>query len=174
MSNKSGINYNEMHKLNIENLFSSKGGVKPHTNGKLDINTLFKKCEKVNDNFVFDSEILLESIKIKKQKILDCHLSIFKTCCESIISANSSGITDIIHEIPEHVPDVLDFNSKKCLVFIKNKLREQKISSTLLTNTRIFITWNDLEEKINADKDEKSSKSSSEENISNYDNKNSY
>jgi len=171
MSNKNSINYNELQKLNIENLFSSKAGNKPHTNGKLDINTLFKKCEKINNKFVFDSEVLLESIKLKKQKIADCHLSIFKTCCESIITANSSGITDIIHEIPEHVPDVLDFDAKKCLSFIKDKLQEQKISCLILTQTRIFITWNNLEEKINAVKDEKSS---SEENISNDNNKNTY
>lgn len=171
MASKNGINYGELQKLNIQNLFSLKSGNKPHTNGKLDINTLFGKYEKPTDNFVFDSDVLLDNIKAKKQKINNCHSRIFKTCCESIMSANSSGITDIIHEIPEHVPDVLDFNSRNCLVYIKEKLHEQKISTSILSNTKIFITWQDLEKKKSI-KDE--DKSSSEENISNDNNKNSY
>lgn len=175
-NSKKHTNHHELDALNIENLFTPADGTKPHTNGKLDINTLFGKKHNDNENFEFDSEILLESIKKKKQKLNECHYSMYKSCCDAIMMANKSGITDIVHNIPENVPDVMIFKPLECLRFMKDKLEEQNISCRILSKTSIFITWHNIEEKIKAKKKEldRHSTSSSYENVSKYDDKNSY
>ena len=45
MSKNKKDDYTKMslNNLNIENLFVSEDGTRPHTNGKIDIETLFKK-----------------------------------------------------------------------------------------------------------------------------------
>jgi len=142
------IDSRELEKLNIENLFSTSDDTKPYTNGKLDIDTLFGKNSRDDKNFTFDSQILLNGVKKRRQKLKEYCSDTYKTCCETIISANNSGLTDIIFEVPEIVPDCLDYKPLECLKYIENKLKEQKISDIILSPTKIFITWNNLESKI--------------------------
>ena len=135
-----------LERLNIENLFSNDLN-KPITNGRLDINTLFKKS--IDDDKVeFKSEILLNTIHKKREKINKTYNMIYKSCCDKIVSANSAGITDIIHEIPIVVQECIGYNSLDCLIFIQNKLQEQSILTKLLTKSKIFITWNALEKHL--------------------------
>ena len=146
---KEHINFKGLENLNIENLFTTNYGNKPHTDGKLDINTLFRNNSKNSKNYSFDSQVLLDGVKKRRQKVKECYSSTYKTCCETIISANNSGLTDIIFEIPEIIPDCLDFIPYECLKYIEEKLKEQKVACLILSKIRIFITWNNIEEKIN-------------------------
>jgi hypothetical protein len=148
-------------KLNIENLFSSDG-IRPHTNGKIDIETLFKK-NNTNEDFDFDPHMLLSTIKKKRKKMKECYDEIFKSCCDTILSADKSGITDIIYEVPHYVPECSNYNTDDCIKILKNKLNEQKLSCLKLNKTKIFITWSNLEEKL-----------SSNENIEQDDDKHTY
>ena len=141
MSNE---NKREFKGLNIENLFSSKGTM-PHTNGKLDINTLFNKTS--NDNYSFDSDILLNGVRKRKHKLTETYADIYKGCCELITTASNTGATDIYYDAPDHVIDCTDYDSLECLKHIKDKLLEQNISTVILSRKKIFITWYDLEEK---------------------------
>lgn len=136
--------------LNIENLFSSKD-CKPQSNGKLDINTLFKN--NIDDSFVFDSDILLNGVRKRKLKLEDTHADIFKGCCRTITSANEAGITDIFYEVPADVIECIDYDPKVCMKYVKDKLNEHNISSLIIekSKTKMFITWKDLEKRL-ADK----------------------
>ena len=63
---KSGFIPIAFNKLNIENLFSSDG-VKPYTNGKIDIETLFKTEEQQQNDF--DPKMLTKELAYsRKQK----------------------------------------------------------------------------------------------------------
>ena len=139
--------------FNIENLFSSNES-KPYTNGKLDINTLFKNNLQ-DSNFVFDSDTLLNGVRKRKVKLEDTHIDIFKGCCRTITSANDTGITDIFYEVPENIIECIDYDPKICMKFIKEKLNEHNISSLIIkkSRTKMFITWKDLEKKL-AEKEE--------------------
>jgi hypothetical protein len=149
MSNKKIHVYpRELEKLNIENLFTTGDENRPYTDGKLDIETLFGKNSRDDKNFTFDSQVLLDGVKKRRQKLKEYCSDTYKTCCETIISANNAGLTDIIFEIPEIVPDCLDYKPLECLKYIEGKLKEQKISDIILSHSRIFITWNNLESKI--------------------------
>ena len=138
----------ELEQLNIENLFTGKHGMKPYTNGKLDINTLFRKNIGGSNDVPFNAQVLLEGVKKKKQKIRECYENIYKNCCDTIMSANKVGLTDIIFEIPNNVPECMEYKPIDCIKNIQIKLREQKISCFILSLFRIFISWNDFEEQI--------------------------
>ena len=142
------IDTRELEKLNIQNLFTIGEDTKPYIDGKLDINTLFCDNMKNNKDYKFNSSVLLNGVKKRRQKMKEYCSETFKTCCDTIVSANNSGLTDIIYEIPETVPDCLDYKPNECLNFIEQKLKEQKIGTLTLSKTKIFITWNNLEEKI--------------------------
>ena len=145
---KNNINYKDLEKLNIINLFTSTDGIHPHTNGKLDIETLFKKNPKHDKDFIFDPYVLLNNVKKKRQKLIECYFGVFKSCCTTILSADKYGITDIIFEVPFNIPECLDYKSEDCLESIKKKLNNNGISCLKLNKSRIFITWNNLEEKL--------------------------
>ena len=146
-NNSININFKDLEGLNIENLFPSNDGTRTHTSGKLDINTLFDNQDNTN-NFSFDSRTLLEGIKRKREKLMKCNQGFYKSCCDTIISANRLGKTDITFEIPRFVPDCQNFKSRDCLLFIKNKLNEQYVSCSILSDIVIFVTWNDIEQKL--------------------------
>jgi len=152
MSKKDTHDKSSLEKLNIENLFSSDG-VKPHTNGKIDINTLFKKTDKKED-VDFDAYMLLNTVKKKKKKIIDCHHEIFRSCCETILSVDKSGLTDMIYEVPHFVPECPNYDAEACVDVLKNKIKEQKLSCLKINRTRLFITWNNLEDKLKSNSDE--------------------
>lgn len=178
----SSNNSHKLKSLNIANLFGGDGNA-PHTNGKLDINTLFIKKNSVTE-FSFDSDILLKGVRKRKLKVTETHANIYKGCCEIVTTASGTGATDIIYEVPDHVIECTDYDPYECLKFIKEKLMEQNISTHILTRKKIFITWHDLEEKINQkeeeiiqleknsfDYDKHNSNLSSNENVNKYNDK---
>lgn len=154
MSKSQRIDFGELRKLNIGNLFETNDGSKPYLNGNLDINTLFTKNTTDLKDFSFDSQNLLDGIKKRRKKTDDYYMETYRTCCATISSANDSGLVDILFDVPDYVPECIDYKPKKCLNFIREKLEEQKISSLILSESRIFITWSNLEEKLLASEKE--------------------
>lgn len=143
-------NYNGLEKLNIERLFSSKG-IKPITGGNIDIQTLFQKKSQ-GENFTLDTSVLLSNVIKKRKKVNECYGNIFRSCCDTIISANNSDLVDIIFEIPSYIPDCLEYNICDCLNFIKDRLSKDNISFLTLNKTKLFITWKTLLSEENIDK----------------------
>jgi hypothetical protein len=147
MSNKISRK-NNLDKLNIENLFSIRTNNKRFTNGKLDINTLFKRKVQTEEDVEFNSEVLLDSINKKREKMKEVHINLYKNCCDKIITANSSGVTDIIYEIPITIPECIGFDSFNCLKYIQNKLYDNCITSLIITQNKIFLSWVNIEKKL--------------------------
>ena len=167
MSKKS-FNFKGLEKLNTQTLFCNGNNI-PHTNGKLDIETLFQKKSINIKDYSFDSTILLNGIKQRKERLQEYYINMYKSCCDAITSANKSGITDILHAVPESVSEILDYDSLECMQYIKNKLNEQKISSTIWDKNKLFITWASLEKKINNERELLSKKDIDEDNDENSD-----
>lgn len=136
----------DFDKLNIVNLFSTQSGNAPHTNGKLDINTLFGKNINSKDEFIFDSNMLLNNAKKRKQQLDDCYFSHYKSCCDNITSASNDGRDNVIVSIPEIDHSCIGYNSLDCLKLIEDKLQEQSIECARIKNskTKIFVTWKEL------------------------------
>lgn len=138
---------NNFKNINIKNLFSTEKSV-PHTNGKLDINTLF--APKFKKDFEVDPTILLTG-GIKRKKTLDeCYINIYQTCWNTIVQADQSGITDIIFEIPDRV-NCLGFSYSECLNIIEKNLiavSQNGIKCKPLNEKRLFITWHGIENVI--------------------------
>lgn len=137
-------NSHSLKRINIENLFATETNV-PHTNGKLDIQTLFASKDK--KDFVVDPKILLEGGIKRKKTLEECYINIYKTCWETICKADKSGITDIIFEVPEPV-NCLGYSSAECLnILEKNLMAVSKngIKCNPLNDKQIFITWFGIE-----------------------------
>jgi hypothetical protein len=146
MNEKKNDDGSSFSKLNVENLFSSKRGKKLQSKGKLDIKTLFRKQK--NEDQSFDSSILLENITKRKKRLDEKYIEIFRLCRDKIIAANSAGITDILYEVPEFVPECQNYNSFESMNLIIEKLNDQQLSCMIINNRMIFISWHDLENKL--------------------------
>jgi hypothetical protein len=151
--------------LNIENLFSSSTTV-PTTNGKFDINTLFKNNGE--NKFEFNPTTLLNRNKKRKLNLETTFFNIFKECCKSITSANDIGLTDLFYNVPPNIIECIDYDTLKCMQYLQIELEKYHISSLIMENSKnkLFITWNNLEEKLtNNNLEEKlTTKSNLEEN----------
>lgn len=151
-SKEGRFNAHNLRSINIQNLFGTDINT-PCTNGKLDIDTLFKKNTKDTD-YQFDSDVLLLGVKRRKKKLLETHTNIYKQCCEIITKASDAGMTDLLFEVPDNVFDCIDYSPHECLKHIRDKLAEQQISCYIKSKKKIFITWHSLEEKLSKREEE--------------------
>jgi hypothetical protein len=134
-----------MSNFNLETLFPSKNSIK-NKNGKLDLNTLFKSTE--NENYEFDSSILLKNKELIEKKLEKCYMKYFVSCCDKIKVANEHGIVDIFFQVSDFIPEITEYKPLNCLLFIQNKLNLQSIDTHIYSNNTLFITWSNLESKI--------------------------
>jgi hypothetical protein len=156
-------NVRDLRKINIENLFSTDAN-KPHTNGKLDINTLFASKKSVND-FVIDPKILLTGGIKRKRMLEECYINIYKTCWDTIVQADKSGTTDIIFEVPD-APNCLGYSTLECITIIEKNLMSISNNGIIcnpINERRLFITWYNIEKSLLA----------SDKNINEHDDNNS-
>lgn len=150
--NKTHLNVKNLKSINIENLFGGDTGI-TQKKSKLDINTLFKKNE-TDEDYQFCSDVLLKGVKQRKKKLIETHSNIYKTCCDIITKASDAGMTDILFEVPDNVFDCIDYSPHECLLYIRDKLIEQHISTCIRPNKKMFITWHSLEKRLTQRDDE--------------------
>jgi hypothetical protein len=139
---------NNLSNFSIENLFSDKkNGTIPNFTGHIDIKTLFQN-DNDNQNFDFDSKILLNSIYEKRDKLQKYYESILKKCWETIKYANKLGYTEITYEIPKF-SEYIGYSCRECIENLKKKLEEKKFDVIKINSRSISISWRQLENKIN-------------------------
>lgn len=109
----------------------------------MSIDTLFRK----NDSYNFDSKILLNTVHERKKKLDECYTAIYKKCCNQITDADKLLLTHIEYDVPVW-SDYINYSCKDCIEFIKNKLEEQKLNVFVISKTKLYISWHDLEQKI--------------------------
>jgi hypothetical protein len=130
--------------ISLEGLFpSDKKKMEDTGYGKIDIDTLFRTQ---NDDFDFDSTVLLDRIQKNRDSLRICYNNIYKKCCEMIIKANNDGFDKIKYVIPQF-SELQGYSCKDCLFYIKNKLTDQSIETKIISRTEIIIQWSNLENK---------------------------
>jgi len=113
---------------------------------KITVDTLFKK----NDSYDFDSRVLLNTIHERKKKLNECYTAIFKKCGEQIKATDKLLLTHIEYVIPVW-SEYHNYSCKDCIEFIKNKLTEHKLNVFVMSKTKLYISWDDLEQKVEAE-----------------------
>jgi hypothetical protein len=111
-----------------------------------DIDTLFNNKDETD--IIFDSHTLLKNTEEIKKKLDKYYNKSFKECCKIIKIANNHNITDTIFDVSAYSNDCYEYKSSDCLLFIENKLNEQSIDTYIINETKIFITWKNLEQKL--------------------------
>ena len=135
-----------LHNLTIDNLMPAKNNVN-YSNGKLDISCI-SRDKFINDvpEKEFDSDVLLKNIKKRRLEIRNTYVKCYNLCCEKILDAENTGLTDLIFKLPETT--FIDFNGCKdidIIDYIAKKLKQNKLDVLIMKNDTIFITWKFIE-----------------------------
>lgn len=135
-----------MDKLNIsvDTLFPSAKTVS--TNGKLDVNTLFGS-QTDDPDIMFDANKLIERIKKRRDIKLNCYMKMLKYCHTRIMEADNFQESDIIFTTIDIMPNCKEFVPRECIEYISTKLRNDHFDTLIISDTSLFITWNDIELK---------------------------
>ena len=140
-----------MNKLNIFSMFPQDNNnnnninINNNNKNKLNIHTFF---EKTNTNMKIkqlDSNKLIETKIIKRKKVLEKHIEVLNSCYNSIETANNSGITDLIFNVPHVFLGCSYYDQVMCSEFVLKKLHEKSLDAYILDNFEIFITWQYIE-----------------------------
>lgn len=137
-----------LNNFNISTFFPNEDGTINNNNGNFTVNSLFKKIPEQNNVNNFDSKVLLKTLKQRRKKLLFTYMNMYNLCCVKIKEANTYAITDIIFEVNNINHECVGYSPLQCLLFIKKKLDEQLIETHIMNPTHIFITWYNLESKI--------------------------
>lgn len=131
-------------KFSIATMFASLGGAKPH-NGQLDINTLFRNYATTGKAPELDTQLLIDSINKKKTKIKECYEGYLGLCIKTITDASELGLTDTYFEVPFICQTCIFYNSRECLLYIKEKLEKSKLEINIISKTKMVINWINIE-----------------------------
>jgi len=141
--------------INIYDLINNNGISRPNNYGKFDLETLARKKiskEKIIKPIDIDVNTLLD-VKKKRQELLqEAYNNILEQCWDKIKIANQNGITDFVFDVPFYIQNILEYNSNKCIEFIKKTLEDNYIHVYILKKNTLWITWHDLETNINKSK----------------------
>lgn len=135
-----------MNNLTIDKLMPSKN-LDYLPRGTITINSI-SKDKNINSDpeLNFNSTVLLKNIQQKRLKIRAKMVEMFNLCCEKILEADNSGLTDLIFKLPEST--FIDFNGCKdidIIYYIEKKLKQNKLDVLILKSDTLFITWKFIE-----------------------------
>ena len=115
--------------------------------GKLSIDSISKDKNINSDpDLNFNSTVLLKNIQQRRLKVRAKLVEMFNLCCDKILDAENSGLTDLIFKLPEST--FIDFNGCRdidIINYIANKLKQNKLDILILKSDTIFITWKFIE-----------------------------
>ena len=89
---------------------------------------------------------MLENIKKRKEKVVNLYEDEYKSCWERIYEANNCNFNYTILTVPKFQIECDLYNPIVCMQYIQSKLLKHKIGSKIIDYTRIFISWDRLEE----------------------------
>jgi hypothetical protein len=138
----------DLKNFSIDSLFPNKNNKTNKYTGSFDVNSIFATPKQDYD---FNPESLLDINNERKKILQNQYYSIFKKCCDTIKSANNCGYVQIVYEIPQY-SDCIGYKCIDCIIFLKEKLEEKKLNVYKINTRTIKISWDDLEEKINKQK----------------------
>ncbi len=135
-----------MDKFNLVSLFSGTDAEKNiGKSGEINIINIIRDSTTVAKH---DSKELLENSKKKKEKVLVLYDNEYDACWERIHESNNYNLKYIMYTVPKFNIECDLYNPIICMQYIQKKLKFHKIGSTLVSDTKIFISWHNLEELL--------------------------
>jgi hypothetical protein len=139
-----------MEKFSLTSLFSGTGAEKNIGNsGEINIVNMFKTSA---TEIRHDSKELLEITKKKRQKVSELYNNEYNLCWEQIYESNNYNLQHVIYTVPKFNIECDLYNPLICMQYIQKKLKFHKIGSTFISNTKMFITWHNLENLLSDNK----------------------
>ena len=112
----------------------------------LDINSLQTINNSYEDSIKnFNADYLIKTNKEKRENLLKVYNKYYAICIEKIKLFHNSGKFDLIYDIPDIIPTVINYIPKYCMDFIELKLKENYMDIYRINNKTIFITWKYIE-----------------------------
>lgn len=135
-----------MNNLTIDKLMPSKN-LDYLPRGNLTINSI-SKDKNINSDpeLNFNSTVLLRNIQQKRLKVRAKMVDMYNLCCDKILEAENSNLTDLIFKLPEST--FIDFNGCKdidIINYIAKKLKQNKLDVLIMKSDTIFVTWKFIE-----------------------------
>ncbi len=136
-----------MNNINIKNLFTNND---LNTNQFADEQTLnvYNLVEsKVFINSLDDDYIINKIKNIEKNEKLrtkDLYETKYRECLNKINDAIDMKITYVFFTVGDNFFGYKNYNSKKCLEFIQNKLRKKNFDTLITNNKSIFVSWKNI------------------------------
>ena len=138
-----------MEKFSLVSLCSGRDAEKNIGNSR-EIN-ISNMCNPSNNKISHNSKDLLENSKKRKYKVISLYEEEYNSCWNKIYESNNYNLNHITYVVPKFNIECELYNSILCMQYIQKKLKFHKIGSTLLNNTKMFITWHNLEELLSDD-----------------------
>ena len=134
-----------MNKININNIFAPNKKLKDSNNKKeqcLNIENLVKN--NMFENYI-SNDFLINKIKNNKKKgsdkLFKLYESIYTKCLKNIDNNIDSLNDNFVFTIDLYQYDYEKYSSLECLEYIKRKLDSVGFYSEVISETKIFISW---------------------------------
>jgi hypothetical protein len=140
-----------MNNINIKNLFiDSDINHEDFTHSNtLNVYNLVESKVFLNN---LDDDYIINKIKNndkkEKNKIKDLYETKYKECLNKIDNAIDMKFTDVYFSVGDSFFGYKNYNSKKCLEYIQNKLRKKEFETLIYNNKQIFISWKNVVDSL--------------------------
>lgn len=115
-----------MNNINIKNIFNNElNNIETQSNFNIINIVKTNTINQVTDEFIINKIKINKSIE--NEKTIDLYNVKYKECLIKINNAIDINITDIFFKIPKNYFGYKNYNSKKCLEFIQEKLRKKNL-----------------------------------------------
>lgn len=136
-----------MNNINIKNIFIDENNNKEEFTNSNTLNVYNLVESKVFINNLDDDYIINKiknNDKNEKIKIKDLYETKYKECLNKIDNAIDMKLTDVFFAVGDNFFGYKNYNSKKCLEYIQNKLRKKQFETLICNNKQIFISWKNV------------------------------
>ena len=141
-----------MNNINIKNLFINNEINEEEFSNSETLNVYNLVESKVFLNNLDDDYILNKiknNVKNEKTRTKDLYETKYKECLNKIDNAIDMKVTDVFFTVGDNFFGYKNYNSKKCLEYIQNKLRKKNFDTLICTPKQIFVSWKNIINSIN-------------------------
>uniref|UniRef100_A0A6C0ABZ1 Uncharacterized protein n=1 Tax=viral metagenome TaxID=1070528 RepID=A0A6C0ABZ1_9ZZZZ len=148
--------YSSSYSFNNKNKKKDKKSKKKYEN--ISIETLYPKS-KINKEFDvnsfntnlldienFDTDKLIKERENREKKLKTVYKKLLGTCLHKIQILNDRDETDMVYNVPQIYYGFSKYEPFDCLTYIEKKLRKKYLDTYILSETKIFISWKNIEE----------------------------
>ena len=88
-----------------------------------------------------NAEDLIKEQKEREEIKIETFKKVYKTIEKKIILASSSNYYYVWYEVPEFIMGLPTYKLKDCIVYIQQKLKENKFETDLYSPNILLIKW---------------------------------